>query len=107
MNYPENDKTQQKYLQAKERVEELKKFYNNLTSYIVIITLLGIFNYSIDKWENPWFLWAAFGWGIGVVFHAIKAFRINPLFDKNWEEQKIRKYMEEEEENNHNKQLWE
>jgi len=30
---------------------------------------------------------------------------MNPMYDKDWEERKIRKYMEEEQENQ--KQLWE
>lgn len=96
---------QKRYQHAKERVDELKKFYKNLVSYIVIIGLLAGLNYYLDKWRYMWFLWAALGWGIGLAFHAVKAFRLNPMFDKDWEERKIRKYMEEEQDNQ--KQLWE
>jgi hypothetical protein len=39
-----------------------------------------------------WFLWPMFGWGIGVVFHAVNVFGIG----KNWEEKKIRELMAEE-----------
>lgn len=100
----ENLEQQKRYERAKERVEELKKFYGNLTSYVVIISFLAGVNYYLNEWRNPWFLWAALGWGIGVAFHAVKAYRINPMFDKDWEERKIRKYMNEEDQN---KQLWE
>ncbi|WP_438712559.1 2TM domain-containing protein [Aquimarina muelleri] len=96
---------QKRYERAKNRVEDLKKFYNNLISYIVIISFLAGINYYQNEWRSAWFLWAAFGWGIGIIFHAIKAYRVNPMFNKDWEEQKIRKYMEEEQDNN--KQLWE
>ena len=53
-----------KYIRAKERVEELKKFYGNLTSYIIVISGLALLNYWVDGWSYMWFLWAAFGWGI-------------------------------------------
>ena len=101
-----NDFNEQKrYEYAKNRVEDLKKFYNNLISYIVIISFLAGINYYQNEWRYAWFLWVTFGWGIGIIFHAIKAYRINPVFNKEWEERKIRKYMEEEQDNN--KQLWE
>lgn len=96
---------QKRYERAKKRVKELKKFYKNLTSYIVIISLLAGLNYYQNEWRNIWFKWAAFGWGIGIIFHAIKAYRINPMFNKDWEERKIRKYMEEEQDDQD--QLWE
>ena len=43
-----------------------------------------------------WFLWVVFGWGIGLVFQAIAAFRLNPFMNKDWEERKIQEFMEEE-----------
>ncbi len=93
----ENFNKESKYIRAKERVEELKKFYGNLTSYIVVITGLAILNYWINSWSYPWFLWAAFGWGIGLVFHAIRTFNMNPFFGKDWEQRKIKEFMNEEE----------
>ena len=92
-----------KYVRAKERVEELKKFYGNLSSYILVISLLAIINYWTNGWSYMWFLWAAFGWGIGLIFHAIGTFNLNPFFGKDWEERKIREIMDEEE----SKQRWE
>ncbi|MFC5045066.1 2TM domain-containing protein [Aquimarina hainanensis] len=96
---------QHSYDRAKERVEEIKKFYSNLFSYIVIIGFLAGLNYFQNQWRYAWFLWPAMGWGIGVVFHAIKAYRFNPVFNKEWEERKIRKYMEEEQ--TQKQQRWE
>jgi len=43
-----------------------------------------------------WFLWAAFGWGIGIISHAIGTFSLNPFFGKDWEKRKIKEYMEKE-----------
>jgi len=94
----ENKINESKYNRAKDRVAEIKKFYGNLTSYVIVITGLGALNYWINEWEYPWFLWAAFGWGIGIVFHAIGTFNVNPFFGKNWEERKIREYMDKNDE---------
>ena len=96
---------QKRYERAKERVTELKKFYNNIISYILVIGCLAGLNYYQNEWDYKWFIWPAFGWGIGVVFHAIKAYQLNPIYNKDWEERKIKKYMQEEEENSN--QLWE
>ncbi len=85
-----------KYIRAKERVEELKKFYGNLASYVFVIALLAVINY-LTYWEYKWFLWAALGWGIGLFFHAVKTFRWNPFFSRDWEERKIREFMDEDE----------
>lgn len=86
-----------KYLHAKERIAEIRKFYNGLMSYIVVISLLAGLNYYIDEWNHPWFLWAAFGWGIGLAFQAARAFVINPFFGRDWEERKINEFMQEDE----------
>lgn len=92
-----------KYLRAKERVQELKKFYGNLTSYVLVISLLAAINYWTNGWSYMWFLWAAFGWGIGVIFHAMGTFNLNPFFNKDWEERKIKEFMQEDE----NQKRWE
>lgn len=93
----ENFSKENKYLKARERVEQLRKFYGNLTSYVVIITLLAFINYWTNEWKYMWFLWAAFGWGIGLLFHAMGTFNLNPFFNKEWEERKIREFMQEDE----------
>ena len=87
-------KDENKYLRAKERVDELKKFYGNLTSYVLVITGLAILNYYTNGWSYMWFLWAAFGWGI---VHAIGTFDLNPFFGKDWEKRKIKELMDKDE----------
>ena len=93
----ENQDKETKYIRAKERVEKLKKFYGNLWSYIFVISILALINYLTNDWKYMWFLWAAFGWGIGVLFHAIGTFNLNPFFGRNWEEKKIKEFMREDE----------
>ncbi len=93
----ENSQKENKYFRAKKRVEQTRKFYTSLMSYVVVISLLAGLNYYTDQWANPWFLWAAFGWGIGLIFQAGKAFNLNPFFGRNWEERKIKQFMQEDE----------
>lgn len=83
-----------KYLRAKEQVAEIKKFYTSLLFYVIFIGFLGALNYYTNEWRNMWFLWAAFGWGIGLVFQAVKAYKWAPFMNKDWEERKIKEYMD-------------
>ncbi len=94
-----------KYLRAKERVNNIKKFYSNLFSYIVFMIFLAAINYYTNEFRYPWFLWAAFGWGIGIVIHAFKTFNWLPFMNKDWEDRKIKEFMDDE--NNRSNNRWE
>ncbi|RDK87140.1 2TM domain-containing protein [Marinirhabdus gelatinilytica] len=94
-----NLKKQNKYLRAKERVAELKKFYTSLIGYVLVISMLAALNYYTNGWSYMWFLWAAFGWGIGLLFQAAKAYQWSPFMGKNWEERKLKEFLDEEEKN--------
>ena len=89
-----------KYLRAKERIAEVKKFYSKLLTYLIFMAFFAGLNYYTNRWANMWFLWIAFGWGIGIMFRAIKVFGMNPFFGRGWEERKIREFMEEDEQQN-------
>ena len=88
----------EKYYRAKKRVIVIKKFYMSLLSYVVFISLLAGLNYYTNEWRNAWFLWAAFGWGIGVLFHAAKAFEWNPFLGDDWEARKMKEFMDKDKE---------
>lgn len=92
----EFENKENRYLRAKERVKEMKKFYSNLLFYFVFISFLAGLNYYTNQFRYMWFLWAAFGWGIGLVFQAAKAFNWAPFMNKSWEERKIKEFMEQE-----------
>ena len=92
----ENDFKNSKYLKAKKRVAEIRKFYSSLLLYSLFIAFLAGLNYYVNEFRNPWFLWAAFGWGIGIFFQAIKAFQWSPFLGKDWEERKIKQLMDDE-----------
>ena len=98
----EYNSKENKYLRAKDRVACIKKFYTSLLFYIVFIGFLAALNYYTNQWRYAWFLWAAFGWGIGLAFQAAKAFRWAPWTNKDWEERKIKEFMEKDEEPSNN-----
>ncbi|MDR6300844.1 2TM domain-containing protein [Mesonia maritima] len=89
---------EKRYYEAKERVKELKDFYIHLIVYVLVIGFLAVINFGFSNTNYPWFLWPAAGWGIGIAFQAASVFRINPFFDKRWEEKKVQQYLQEEEE---------
>ena len=83
-----------RYRSAKERVEEIKAFYINLTAYSVVTISLAIFNFI----TNPnflWFIFGATGWGIGIIIHwSITFSNVLPL-GKSWKEKRINKLMQQ------------
>lgn len=87
-----------RYFKAKKRVEEIKGFYGNLIAYVVVNLGLLILN-LVTSPEVLWFFWPLFGWGLGVFFHGMKVFNYMPFLGKDWEEQKIKEFMEMEKEN--------
>jgi len=84
------------YERAKKRVEEVKGFYSHLITYIAVNAFLAIINFFTTPgfW---WFLFVSFFWGIGLVAHGLSVFMRRGIFSKEWEERKIREYMEKEE----------
>lgn len=86
--------TKQKYLRAKKRVENLKAFYLHFISYVLVNSMLFVFNLISDP-GNWWFQYPLFGWGIGLLVHGASTFAFG-IFGEEWEEKKIKKYMEKD-----------
>jgi len=87
---------EERYYNARKRVEEIKGFYGNLIAYIAVNTGLLVIN-LVTSPQYLWFLWPLLWWGIGVVFHGMKVFNYMPFFSKDWEEKKIKEFIEKEE----------
>lgn len=90
------------YLRAQKKVKKLVGFYWHAASYVVVnifivgvLVVNGVNFWSFAAWST------AFFWGIGLGFHALGVWGPNLLFGRNWEERKIRKFMEEDERNWH------
>jgi ABC-type multidrug transport system fused ATPase/permease subunit len=97
----------QKYIQAKKRVEKIKGFYIHFAVYIIVnIVLSGIIIFGLTSDNEYNFIEAIshFGvystwifWGIGLFFHWLGVFGFHSLgLGKDWEEKKIKELMESE-----------
>ncbi len=90
-----------RYLRAIERVEEIKGFYASIISFCIVIPFLIFINLRYVP-QFHWFWFPILGWGIGLIFQGFKAFGYNPFLGRDWEDRKIKEYMNEED-----KQYWE
>lgn len=84
---------QEKYQEAKKRVEDIKGFYIHVVTYIVVNIVLAAIN-LVSSPEYLWFIWPLGGWGIGLVLHAFSVF--SNFWGKDWEERKIKEIMEKD-----------
>ena len=85
------------YLRAQKRLKDLKGFYWHAFWYAVVnifIVTMVLINggdfFDFGTWSTPFF------WGIGLGFHAIGVFGKHLVFSKNWEERKIKEYMDKD-----------
>lgn len=88
------------YQQALVRVKKIKGFYTHLVVYVVVNLMIMILNIQdLDKGES-YFQWrnftTLFFWGIGLISHALSTFMPNFIFGKNWEDKKIKEFMEKD-----------
>ncbi|MBT8185910.1 MAG: 2TM domain-containing protein [Eudoraea sp.] len=104
----------EKLERAKKRVKELKDFYGHLKAYIIVNALLLLFRGGVvsfifqdsvtlesgfQDWLHLNFVFFPVLWGIGLLVHGLIAYRNKFSFLKKWEENQIRKYMEEDKRN--------
>lgn len=83
------------YHNVRKQVKEIKGFYMNLTTYVIVIFALMVINLATDA-TYLWFLWPALGWGVGVALHGVGVFNLSPILGRNWEERKIQELLEKE-----------
>lgn len=93
---------EQKYIKAKKKVEKIKGFYIHLAVYIgvnIFISCVIIFGFMNDGYTfiesitNFGFYSTWLFWGIGLFFHWIGVFGSNLFLGKDWEDRKIKEYM--------------
>jgi len=88
-------------IQAKKNVERIKKFYAHLTMYIMVNTFLIVLNMMTDS-RFMWSLIVVFSWGIGLVSDWMKTYNYHFFLGKDWEDRKIREYMDKQNNQTHN-----
>ena len=100
-NHDQNDfYRQEAYLRAQKKVKKIIGFYWHLASYVIINLFLIFFlgAHNSDFWSLGTFSTAIF-WGIGLFFHFIGVFGADLIFGKNWEQRKIKEYMDKDKKN--------
>lgn len=90
---------EERYHKAQKRVEDIKGFYENLASYVFVNLGFLVLNLLTSP-KHLWFFWPMLGWGIGVIIHGMKVFNYMPFFGKDWEERKIKEFMNEKKKSN-------
>ena len=93
------------YKRAKKKVNDLRGFYIHLLVYLLINGFFSI-NLLVREWfggsswresiEDFSFFSLWFFWGLGLLFHAIVVFDLNPFFSKEWEDKKIKRILDAE-----------
>lgn len=89
---------EKRYKRAQKKVEEIKMFYTHLAVYLIMVPVFIYLNY-LSNAGFPWALFPILGWGFGLASHGFETFNYNPIFGKDWEQRKIRKYMDEDSNN--------
>lgn len=89
-----------KYQETLKRVKKIKGFYIHLIVYIFVNILIFFLNVKdLDQGES-YFQFknfqSAFFWGIGLLAHGMSTFVPYLILGKNWEERKIKEFMEKE-----------
>jgi hypothetical protein len=78
---------QEKFARAKRQVGAIKGFYIHLFVFVVVMATLFAINLAMtDIW---WVQWPFFGWGTGVLAHALAVFGRLPRVIRKWETRKI------------------
>ena len=96
------------FYRAKQRVDKLRGFYTHVVVYILVN--IGISVYKIvrnlthgESFNEALFDFGSFAlwglWGIALGLHAFSVFGLPYFLGRNWEEEKIKKFMEEEQQN--------
>jgi hypothetical protein len=84
---------EERLARARRRLAALKGFYIHLFVFAVVLTGLLVINLAAG---GPWWvLWVLLGWGLGILAHAVTVFGRTPRAIADWEERKLRQFMDE------------
>lgn len=99
-NFIPSNEEEAKYYEAAKRVKKIKSFYTHASVYVIINILIVIVNiqnlHAGESYFKPENFFTAFFWGIGLFGHALGVFLPDMIMGANWEERKIREFMESE-----------
>jgi len=85
--------THPRYKDARRHAPNVRGFYIHALVYVLVTGGLLAVNYASGV-ARFWAVWPVLGWGIGVLAHGLSVFAGSGLFGTEWEERKIREYLE-------------
>jgi 2TM domain len=88
-----DDNLDPRYKQARRHVKNLRGFYSHATTYICVVGGMLVLN-LVSSPGHFWVQWVALGWGIGLLAHGLSVIAFGGAFGKDWEERKIREYLD-------------
>jgi hypothetical protein len=98
-----NTQDEIKYQEALKRVKKIKGFYTHAIVYVIINVMIVIINIQSLNEGETYFQFknfmTAFFWGIGLLAHGLSVFVPNWIMGQNWEDRKIKEFMEKEKSN--------
>ena len=80
---------EQIYEEARQKVRERKRFYRDLTTYLIVNAVLVVV-WALSGRGYPWFLWPLGIWGAFVLGHFLRIF----VFGNGSDQQEIEKEVE-------------
>ncbi|MCF6222363.1 MAG: 2TM domain-containing protein [Flavobacteriaceae bacterium] len=91
---------EERYIKAQKKVKEIKGFYWHLFWYLAVnIFILAMIYKNLDANESLFeygHFTTPFFWGIGLFFHWIGVFGRNIVFSKDWEDRKVKEFMDKD-----------
>ncbi|GAB7256720.1 2TM domain-containing protein [uncultured Polaribacter sp.] len=94
-----------KIAKARKKVEDIKKFYKHVVTYIIVnlfLTFVWKFSFKIfgsfilsNQFNSDGFKHIPFWliWGIFLILDAFRTFDVITIFGKDWEERKMKEFM--------------
>jgi hypothetical protein len=86
---------QERYDQAKQRVELLRGFYGHAFVFVLVNIGLVAYNVAMSP-DRLWFIYTFVGWGIGLIAHGLYVMSSGRFLGAAWQDRKIREEMERE-----------
>ena len=93
----ENKQQELAFQQAKDKVKALKSFYFSVIIYLFVNAGLIYIWYEFSGQGFQWFWFPLLGWGLGLLFKGLAVYDANFIFGKNWEQRKLKTFMNKEE----------
>jgi hypothetical protein len=85
--------THPRYKEARRRARAVRGFYVHALVFVLVNAGLIAIN-LLSTPGRLWFGWGMAGWGIGLAAHGLSVFAFGGLLGRDWEERKIRAYLD-------------